>query len=435
MIATARSSASASGGPSGAATSAPPAANVPRHVQHCYHAERSPRDWWFHLWRPDRPDSVIRAPYQCGSWRCPVCARHEAAVTFARIKEACDPLPSDGWVFVVLTIDRHGYYSGAPWPDAQAAYRALSRMSAEFLRRVRRLQARHGWTDTQNRWVATVEAHRSGWPHLNLVMYAPEMARELEREREARRRAGMSDRESRLMSGELSDCATSVGWGVQSTAEKVRDAEAMAGYVTKLARHADAHVGELAKLTQAPLNAPVRFRRLRSGKGFLPPRRATEYTGVLVRRVLRQGQPDARPMSPPRRLADEPTDAWSARCALIDGALQLEAALWERERLREHYAPRVRRLLGGYNPRGAVVQRFPELPDSERLGDLLAARMARCAGGDSDDHEPHAMSVPSSASVDASLFPSRLTHHSQRAVDSSSRAHVSSGAPLRWVRE
>ncbi len=53
----------------------------------------------------------------------------------------------------------------------------------------------------------------------------------------------------------------------------------------KLAGLHDASVGELAKVTQIPSNAPERFRRLRTGKGFLPPRVCNpEVTGVLVRR-------------------------------------------------------------------------------------------------------------------------------------------------------
>jgi hypothetical protein len=49
---------------------------------------------------------------------------------------------------------------------------------------------------------------------------------------------------------------------------------------------ADRTVGEVAKLTQLPLNAPKRFRRLRSGRRFLKPRRKDPaWTGTVVRRV------------------------------------------------------------------------------------------------------------------------------------------------------
>ncbi len=37
-----------------------------------------------------------------------------------------------------------------------------------------------------NRWVSVVEAHRSGWPHVNLYVWCPELAAELRREHAAR---------------------------------------------------------------------------------------------------------------------------------------------------------------------------------------------------------------------------------------------------------
>ena len=90
---------------------------------------------------------------------------------------------------------------------------------------------------------------------------------------------------SRLLRDDFLNHAIDCGWGTRSTAEAVRDREAMAGYLTKFAAYAHEHIGELAKITQAPTNAPQKFRRLRSGKGFLPkPRKNLEWTGALVRR-------------------------------------------------------------------------------------------------------------------------------------------------------
>jgi len=219
-------------------------------------------------------------PYFCGSWRCPKCCRHEAAVTFARLKQAFGEVEyAGGFVFVVLTLDREGYYSGKPWRDAESAYRALGSMSERLLKRLRR---RWGFG---SEWVAVVEAHRSGWPHMNLLICCPALATYLETERRAALARGLNQRQARLLRGSILGHATACGWGPQSTAERVRDRDAMAGYVTKLAAHAEATAGEVAKITQAPLTAPIRFRRLRSGVGFLPPRRINpEWTGTLVRR-------------------------------------------------------------------------------------------------------------------------------------------------------
>jgi hypothetical protein len=258
-------------------------------------------------------------PYSCNSWRCDVCRRHEAAVTFARIKEATAPLAPEGWCFLVLTLDREGYYSGKPWADVSEAYRALGKMTRATLQRIgatwgpeTRLEGKKRVRTVRklgNRWVAVVEAHRSGWPHVNLLVWCPELAELLRREhgerledpevadavslaRDAWRRGEPVPslvreraRRASVVGGSLLELAEECGWGRQSTAEAARSSEAIAGYVVKLAGHHDAAAGELAKITQAPMNAPERFRRLRSGKGFLPPRHSDpNITGCLVRR-------------------------------------------------------------------------------------------------------------------------------------------------------
>lgn len=245
---------------------------------------------------------MSRHVYRCGSWRhAGDCARHEAAVTFARIKEAVSrgEYSSDGWVFMVLTLDRDAFFGGKRWIGPDDGYRALSRMTRLFLKRLRRLfNVAPGDTSS---WVAVVEAHRSGWPHVNLLLYCPSLARELEDERTARLATGATEREATLLHGELKKHAISCDWGPQSTAEAARSTDALAGYFTKLAGQHDATVGEIAKLCQAPVNAPKRFRRLRSGKGFLPPRRKGRHTGVLLRRrPSREGDLEICKVNPPK---------------------------------------------------------------------------------------------------------------------------------------
>lgn len=295
---------------------------IPRHVAACQHSPTEAERWFVWTWKVDSPEKQIRIPYSCNSWRCEVCRRHEAAVAFARIKQATEPLDPSGWCFLVLTLDRDGYFSGKPWADVNEAYRALGKMTRATLSRIGRTWGpetkleRSGRSKTLrtvralgNRWVAVVEAHRSGWPHVNLLVWCPELAAELRRERDERlsdpdvadavelardawsRRepvpAAVRERARRatVIGGELAAVITASGWGLQSTAEAARSADAIAGYVVKLAGKHDAAVGELAKVTQAPTNAPERFRRLRSGKGFLPPRETNPgVTGTLIRR-------------------------------------------------------------------------------------------------------------------------------------------------------
>lgn len=276
-----------------------PGVVLPRHVRACVHSSHKSERWGVWTWQRNSPAVVQRVAYQCESWRCPVCARHEAAVTFARMKQATEREQYDpkGWVYLVLTIDREGYYSGVRWPNVTAAYRALSGMSNKLLKRLGRewgdelsvrVDKRGGIREERrigSHWVAVVEAHRSGWPHVNLVLYAPRLARELADSTRARKILGCSDREAVLAEGTVLHHTTGAGWGRQSTFESARDTEALAGYLVKLAGNHEASMGELAKITQAPTMAPARFRRLRSGKGFLPPRyHNPDVTGVLVRR-------------------------------------------------------------------------------------------------------------------------------------------------------
>lgn len=261
---------------------------IPSHVKHC-HATGS-KDWWIYTWKKDNPALKTRVPYNCNSWRCPVCRKHEAHVTYARIMQASEGLDSQGFVFFVLTLDRDGYYSKRPWRDSREAFGALSRQSRRFQDCLRKWMLRQGMTPFSNEWVATVEAHRSGWPHMNMIIYAPELAEFLREHQRGCIDAGLSERDAALLSGELSRIATRTGWGVQSTGEGARNLEAAAGYIVKIAGLADKTAGEVAKLTQLPMTAPERFRRLRSGKGFLPPREKSEgVTGTLVRR---ERQPD-----------------------------------------------------------------------------------------------------------------------------------------------
>lgn len=239
-----------------------------------------------HLWPKGQPDLATRRIAKCGSWRCDHCCRWRSSVDFARIKEALGRHENGEVSFIVLTLDRDGFYSGEAWADAASAYRRLSAMSRVLMRRWNRLLKKAGLDPIGNRWVGTVEAHRSGWPHLNLVVVSRGLA------------AMLADAPTvggrKLLAGELGRHAVESGWGPQSTAEVARSPEALAGYVVKLAAELDdafaAIGGEVAKMTQVPRQAPKGTRRLRSGRGFLPPRRRNPlWTGALL---LRYDRPD-----------------------------------------------------------------------------------------------------------------------------------------------
>jgi hypothetical protein len=343
----------------------PPGAVLPKHVMACQWSPFGHHRWFVWTWKRGAPDVQTRVAYSCGSWRCPVCRRHEAAVTFARIREATSRAEYDaeGWVYLCLTIDRNGYYTGRPWYDVTAAYRSLGSMSRRTLKRLRR-----GWDERLRAWYSVVEAHKRGWPHVNIVAYAPSLARELSISKSARLADGASERESTLIQGRLLEHVMACGWGRQSTAEKVRDSAALAAYGVKLAGEHDQTIGELAKVTQAPTNAPARFRRLRSAKGFLPPRRRDpDITGALVRRRRSvEGDWEVLRVNPPKDPAQqEPT----AR------AIEQELALIAEE---ESILSRARVLPALPPLRIAIAGRV------ETLREATARRSAEAAGGGLD---------------------------------------------------
>ena len=298
-----------------------PADRLPFHVKHCH--ETGSRDWWIHTVNKNAPEgTVTRVPYRCNSWRCPVCRHHESHVMFARIAKASANLSPDGWCFFVLTLDRNGTYSGEKkWENAQEAYRDLSRLRAAFFQNLRRFQKRMGWPKVLNQWVGTTEAHKAktgGWPHLNLMIHSPMLAEYLRAERAERERQGLAGRDLIQCTGELLAVVENAGWGIMSTAESARDGQAVAGYITKIAGKSDQTTGEITKLTQLPMNMPFRFRRLASGKSFLPPRaKNPDVTGALVRRQ-RQGIGGGIDVLPLFRLKDPVLIAICARACDLE---------------------------------------------------------------------------------------------------------------------
>ena len=263
--------------------------------RHCY--ELGQRDWWIWTWKKagcvDRRGASSRTPYRCGSWRCPVCRVQEAHVQYARITEAAAPLAADGWCFVVNTLDRCGTYSKKkPWSRPKDAFLDLQKLSQAYMRNLRRWFKSMGWEPLTNQWVSTTEAHRSGWPHMNFMIWHPQLADWLREQTRARLAEGMSQRDSVLVCRQLEDVTTRSGFGLISTAEAARDANTLASYVIKLSGEQDATIGEVTKLCQLPTNAPLRFRRLRSGVRFLPQRKKNpDVTGTLLRRTYYNGIP------------------------------------------------------------------------------------------------------------------------------------------------
>jgi hypothetical protein len=255
----------------------------PNHVRHCANNPLRVGRWTLALWRWSDPLHGVRVAYTCNSIRCPSaeCQRAAAHRDFAKLSEGIERAGADGWCYLVLTIDQNSTLgarsSGKPWRDEQEAFRELSRMSRNFLSRLRRHARANEWPEVVN-WVATVEIQRNGWPHLNLMIQSEHLAKDLDSQA-----AGQSN--PRALRGWLLDDALACDWGTVGVAERAKRTEALAGYLVKKAGEHDRRVGEIAKLTQAPTNARMKLRRIRASKGFLRPLpRTGQWTGIMLRR-------------------------------------------------------------------------------------------------------------------------------------------------------
>ena len=246
------------------------------------------------------------------------------------MKETLEPLPRDRLAYVVLTLDPSAW-TGSGWsgpakkrrPDAVRDRGAIAHSYAELCGRwtqlVKRLRQRFGGLD----YVATVECHKSGWPHLNVVLYASKKRSSFSTAlalahkalntwtRKARGREA-----ARRVFGDLLELS---GFGRIAFAEPAKPIDAdggdpLAGYMAKLAALVETPfsckdpgglvdsidgrlVAELVKHSQVPYNAPLNFRRLRSSKGFLVPKKTNpDITGEIEtetgRRLGNQGQTD-----------------------------------------------------------------------------------------------------------------------------------------------
>jgi hypothetical protein len=225
---------------------------------------------------------------------------------------------------LVLTLDKNGTYSGEKrWETPQDAYRDLGARTAEFMRNLRAWMKLMGWAPLKNQWVATVESHRSGWPHMNVVLWSPELADWLAFEKKEKLDDHITADSARFVSGHLADIVVNSGWGVLSTAERANSRDESLSYICKCAGKTEESIGEIAKLTQLPLSAPFRFRRIRSGVGFLPKRRKSEaVTGTLVRRQAGHFGYDVMPLHDIK--GDEAIKNSERVCAI-------EGEIWERE--------------------------------------------------------------------------------------------------------
>lgn len=229
------------------------------------------KHWRVMVW--DTPTSEPRlVTFRCNSWRHKgECAQRAMSRAFVRTKEALEACPETDLVYCVLTFQQRGKRT---FFSPLEAYKGLGDALAKLIRLVRRL-----WPGEPVDYIATVERHQSGWPHVNVVIRSASLADYVR---------GFVDDDKRPDAW-LRLCQRKAGFGPVAWWEPVRSAVGIADYCSKVAgkflEGASSLTGEIVKITQLPLNAPRRMRRIRSSRGFLPlaKREKKSFAGVLIR--------------------------------------------------------------------------------------------------------------------------------------------------------
>jgi len=219
----------------------------------------------------------------CKSWRCDNCRPYVFRRDFARV---CTALESrSAWLFVVTSFDQKKWRGGM-WSCWKNSWRGNQRLRQRLDRAV----------GSKVEFIATMEEHRSGWPHTNwalrfdlLDLVEPEDMDEF---------AGKVERW-------LKDTAPSVGLGFSVYCEPLVGEGRAAAYFSKLADEKETPgprelAGEMTKGSQVPLDAPLGTRRIRASRGLLPSLRTGDQgLGVAIIKAPKKGKPGQEPGVPP----------------------------------------------------------------------------------------------------------------------------------------
>lgn len=216
------------------------------------------RAWSILTWRRGTGENPQTKTFRCRSWRHEGQCRNECgACDFRRIDDAVKL--HDFWTYVVLT------YPHRLWPVKEALFRfglvSWSRLRKTLTRAFGALG-----------YIQTWETHRSGWPHVNVLITNPRVY-------------ALANGQTRCDRPDwLKPLAVQAGFGPICYAEAMRDGSKMAGYLTKLALE----LAGAAHKNQTPVNAPRHFRRIRASRGMLAKRfKDPDITGQLFRVPLK----------------------------------------------------------------------------------------------------------------------------------------------------
>ncbi len=281
-----------------------PRSSLPSSSTYCPRYVRACGSWTLALLDPSSGARRF-VPYKCGSWRCAKCGPQVDARWASRFSAGIQSNggPSD-FVYLVLTfaqdtpagrrkVEPFGGRVYASPREAWSALRGSPPLECDGVRIPRRIGAmgklrerltRARWRDLGHagavppreriRYAWSRESHASGFPHVNVVLWWPELAREL---REGAPRAFKSALER------LRPHIVGAGFGAVAWLDAAAECEALAGYLVK--RGVARTAGEMSKGSQLPLGSPANTRRFGTSRTFAPaPRRElSRYSGRIVR--------------------------------------------------------------------------------------------------------------------------------------------------------
>lgn len=209
--------------------------------------------WHLRVWPPASPEDAVHVPFRCRSWRhCGECREWKGAQDWCRVRDAV--AKRTDWVYLVLT------YDPKDWRDWRDQYKGSLPIWGKLQKRITREYGRFDYIQT---W----ERHLRGGLHVNLLIGNAGIHAACVKNWKSWRRSW------------LEPTAVECGYGLRTWVELFRcgTADAMAGYLTKLARE----LTGASQKGQIPIDAPPHFRRLRASRGLLPPAIKSDWTGEL----------------------------------------------------------------------------------------------------------------------------------------------------------
>lgn len=278
----------------------------PKYVKDCHFGNWTVTSWKKERVKFDDGAYYRLSRYRCRSWRhAGTCRNERAALDVDRIRGAITESDPRRFVYMVLTFDQRRRAAEVPrlraelraqadrldaqgkrkeaararvWAEQDElflVYRGLLNCWAKLRKRLVRRWGRM-------RYVAIVEQHRSGWPHFNVLIESPDLAADCRQTATVTRRGNVLIVQGwqRVRSRWLRRHAVESGFGPVVYLEPMKSARGLSAYLVKLAGQL---VGEVAKGSQVPVQAPRHFRRLRGSRRFLPPAPKDEtVTGRLT---------------------------------------------------------------------------------------------------------------------------------------------------------